>query len=123
MDIAIHGKVFSKDTIPVIQHILEELRKYGARVFMSGSFFDISRDCGVELADIEVYDNHKNLEDCQILLSMGGDGTLLESVTHIGPLQIPVLGINTGRLGFLATTTKEQIDQAVAFLIPGRLRD
>ncbi len=119
MDIAIHGKVFSKDTIPVIQHMLAELKKHGAHVFMSRSFFDISRDCGVEMADIRVYNNNKNLEDCQVVLSMGGDGTLLESVTHIGPLEIPVLGINTGRLGFLATTTKEQINQAVAALFEG----
>jgi NAD+ kinase len=117
MNIAIHGKVFSKDTIPVIERILGELHKHGARVFLSRSFYDIARDCGVKTGRVEVYTGHNELVDCSVLLSMGGDGTLLESVTHIGSLEMPILGINTGRLGFLATTTRDQVNGAVSSII------
>ncbi len=47
------------------------------------------------------------------MLSVGGDGTILESVTMVKEAGIPILGINFGRLGFLANTGKEQIQEAV----------
>ena len=49
--------------------------------------------------------------DC--FFSLGGDGTLLETVTHVGSLETPILGINLGRLGFLATISKLNIQKAL----------
>jgi NAD+ kinase len=53
------------------------------------------------------------------LVSIGGDGTLLESVTYIGDNEIPVLGINTGRLGFLATINIDDTEIALTKLLDG----
>ena len=58
-------------------------------------------------------------KDIQLFISIGGDGTLLESITHIGKLEIPILGINTGRLGFLATISKEETEKALQNLFEG----
>jgi len=55
----------------------------------------------------------------QFVFSIGGDGTLLDTVTYVGAQQIPILGINTGRLGFLATVTVERIAQAIDALFKG----
>ena len=51
------------------------------------------------------------------VLSVGGDGTLLDTVIQVGRLEIPIVGINTGRLGFLATVAKEMIQKAIDDLI------
>jgi hypothetical protein len=59
------------------------------------------------------------LTDIQLFISIGGDGTLLESVTHIGRLEIPILGINTGRLGFLATISKSDTEDALKKFLQG----
>jgi NAD+ kinase len=50
---------------------------------------------------------------------MGGDGTILRGITYIGDSNIPILGINTGRLGFLATVQKSEINKAFSALLKG----
>jgi len=57
-----------------------------------------------------------------VLITVGGDGTILKAVTFIRNLNIPILGINTGRLGFLATVQKTQIKEAIEALISGKYR-
>jgi NAD+ kinase len=58
--------------------------------------------------------NHQNFpNDIDYFLSIGGDGTLLNSVTYVGSKQIPILGINIGRLGFLTTATTAHIEQTI----------
>ena len=60
-----------------------------------------------------------SLRGTQFVLSIGGDGTLLDTVTYVGALQIPILGINTGRLGFLAPINPDYIPQAIEALFRG----
>ena len=59
---------------------------------------------------------HKNID---VVISMGGDGTMLRAVTLIADRQIPLLGINLGRLGFLASIEKKFIGQAITQLLKG----
>ena len=54
--------------------------------------------------------------------SIGGDGTLLETLTHIGDKELPILGINTGRLGFLATLSPPEISSALDTVLQGNYR-
>ncbi len=48
-----------------------------------------------------------------LLISIGGDGTILRAITYVKDLEIPIIGINTGRLGFLATIQDEEIENAL----------
>lgn len=57
--------------------------------------------------------NHLASSDFDVLISIGGDGTLLDSVRKVGNSGIPILGVNTGRLGFLSSTQFEELDQAL----------
>ena len=59
------------------------------------------------------YTNQKDLFDANFVLTLGGDGTLLDAVTHVGDRETPILGINTGRLGFLATVSPDQIEESL----------
>jgi NAD+ kinase len=119
MNIAIHGKIFSEQTVPAVQQIIDTLSSHDAAIRMSAEFFDISAQYGISLDGVEKYNAREDIEDCRAFISMGGDGTFLESLTHIGPNETPVLGINTGRLGFLATINIDQIDEAVNAIFNG----
>ena len=51
--------------------------------------------------------------------SIGGDGTILKTVTYVRDLEIPIAGINTGRLGFLATIRKENLENSIKQIFEG----
>ena len=55
----------------------------------------------------------------ELLISIGGDGTILRAITHVKDLSIPIIGINTGRLGFLATIQPNKIEKAIESIING----
>jgi NAD+ kinase len=112
MKIALHGKVFNKEVEPYIRKVLDLLYKADAEISISNQSID---------SFIEVFPECKRLSrfskiskgDIDFVISLGGDGTLLEAVSMVGEAETPILGINTGRLGFLATSPKEQIEQAL----------
>ena len=57
-----------------------------------------------------------------LLISVGGDGTILRAITFVKDLGIPIIGINTGRLGFLATIQVDDIEKAIQNIIDGKYR-
>lgn len=63
--------------------------------------------------ELKTFKNSKELGGVDYMFSIGGDGTLLESVSYVKKLQLPVLGINTGRLGFLTSVSSQETDEAI----------
>ena len=110
--IAIHGRGIKSDCQSQIQALFQNLRTRGSEVFISQSFLQLNKN-HFDLAGFQTYPNDLKKGDADMVMSIGGDGTLLETVTHIGPEEIPILGVNTGRLGFLATTANDEIDRAM----------
>jgi NAD+ kinase len=118
MKVAIHGKIFSEDTLPLIEQIIENLEDHGAEVHFSDGFIKTALDGGIWNRDHHhYYDGKISMDEFDFLISFGGDGTLLESVTHVGKSETPILGINTGRLGFLASTILDDVGDTVKALI------
>ncbi len=113
MKVAIHGKVFPQNTIPVIEHTLNLLKQKGFEFLLSNIFYDQVSENGINLSGCEMYNPGSSFDDFDFVISIGGDGTLLETITHVGQSETPVLGVNTGRLGFLATTHEEMIAGAL----------
>lgn len=113
MKIAIHGKVFPENTLPVIEYTIDLLRKKDYTFYLSSSFHDQVSEQGVNLDNCRIYTPGSDFENFDFIISIGGDGTLLETITHVGKSETPILGVNTGRLGFLATTNKEMISEAL----------
>ncbi len=68
------------------------------------------------------YSGQKDIEDRQpeIMITLGGDGTILKAITLIGELEIPILGINLGRLGFLANIEQKLITKAISALLENK---
>lgn len=113
MKIALHGKEFQPDTVPYIQEVFDILQLKGADLIVSKPYHDLLKSSQIKTGKYKVYCDKNDLSEVNFFISLGGDGTLLESVTHIGKLEIPILGINIGRLGFLATTPKVKIKDAI----------
>jgi NAD+ kinase len=68
--------------------------------------------------EYKTFSSHSELDDSfEMLISIGGDGTMLRAVTLVGNSGVPILGINAGRLGFLATVQKENIAEFMQFVI------
>lgn len=118
MKIAIHGKEFNRTVAPLIAHIFEILSQHKATLYVSSKFSQYLK-APLTKEKYQVYEPGDALTDFQLFVSIGGDGTLLESVTHIGKLEIPILGINTGRLGFLATISKDETESALQKFFQG----
>jgi len=119
MKVAIHGKVLPENTIPVIEHTLQLLNERKFEYHLSSSFYDQVSESGIGLLDSKIYNSGSSLDEFDFVISIGGDGTLLETITHVGKSEVPVLGVNTGRLGFLATTNKEMVSEALDLIENG----
>ena len=103
-----------------LQQVLHWCSNHGHTVYLSSAFADsvdgISFNSTVELKSSE--------EDCVIesdfIIAIGGDGTMLHAARYVKHSKAPVLGINTGRLGFMANVQPNQISEALADLAGGR---
>lgn len=119
MKIGVHGKEFTRQSAPFILRIFEILAEHQAELFVSSRFAGFLKHAVFKNFKWQTYSSSEPLPALEILISIGGDGTLLESVSHIGKTQIPVLGINTGRLGFLATISRDETEEALRDVLKG----
>lgn len=119
MRVAVHGKEFNRQSAPFILRIFETLMSCKAELYVSTKFSQHLKPTLFQKIRYKTYEPGTSLKNIQVFISIGGDGTLLESVTHIGKNEIPVLGINTGRLGFLATIGKDETERALSKVMEG----
>lgn len=120
MKIAIHGRKFDQNTQQYVELIFNELRSREVQIIVSEKFILDNKDSGFNFNEYSVFQHNKHLVDVDYLFSLGGDGTLLSSVAYIRELEIPILGINLGTLGFLATISKADISKALALFFENR---
>lgn len=117
MRIGIHGRDFQeKKSSRFLERLLDRLDHYGAELHVSSKFLKHFKS---DKFKSRVFDHGHNLKNLDLFISLGGDGTLLESVTYVGKNETPILGVNTGRLGFLATTGREETEEALDYLLAG----
>ncbi len=116
MKIAVHGRTFSESARPFIQAMFNDLRERNSEVQIFEPFRHFLDSMQVLHFSEKMYNSADELFDARLVVSMGGDGTLLEAVSLVGARQIPVVGINVGRLGFLATVPPERIPDMISAL-------
>ncbi|MGL4293000.1 MAG: NAD kinase [Bacteroidales bacterium] len=112
MEIAVFGNSFQSEKGSRLGHIFRMLEKIEARVLIDAEFyrFLITK---TELRPRYIALIEENDFHADIALSIGGDGTFLRTAERVGNKGIPILGINTGRLGFLADVPVHDIDNAL----------
>ena len=114
MKIAIYSRGMENDQLQDINLLLDELVSYGAEpVFFQDFFNQFYSAIDIPVSYSTFNSTDKLNPDIDCLISLGGDGTLLDTVTLVKDSGIPVLGINYGRLGFLANIGKEDIHTAI----------
>lgn len=121
MKIAIFGKSFDNNSTPYVQDLFEILKGHGAELVVYGNFLPYLQERIKLPNNIVIFNDSVGLIQSKpdFLFSLGGDGTILSAVTFIRNSGIPVLGINTGRLGFLSNVSKEDLKEAIAALWTG----
>lgn len=112
MVIGVHGKQFKKRGGAVIDAIFKLLESHNAKIKVSQKFSTLLKKSSLENS-YETYEEGNDAGKLDFLFSLGGDGTFLEALTHVRKFETPILGINTGRLGYLATIPRNNIHQAV----------
>ena len=117
MKIALHGRDFQQKSSRFVEKVIQLLEHHGTELLVSEKFSRYFKS-----KKFKVFTSSKQLRGTQYFISLGGDGTLLESITLIGRQEIPIMGINTGRLGFLSTTSREETEEAIQSLFKGKVK-
>lgn len=111
MKVAIFGQYYQNDTRPIIRDIFLFFNNNNVELVIEEKFLKILYDEEILKKEYKTFNDYKCLNSSfDLLISIGGDGTILRAATYIRDSGIPILGINAGRLGFLAKVQKENIE-------------
>ena len=118
---AIFGNTYQPKKSEAVQKLFDALAVSDIAPLIDRPFFDyLSREMELSIPDHQLIDDDAFVAD--VAVSMGGDGTFLTTAMRVGEKQIPILGINTGRLGFLADFSLDDITQAIDKFFARQLR-
>ncbi len=113
MKVAIFSQFQKKKPLASLEVLVKVLKEHNFKIFIEATFYKhVSKKLNQEFNTFTDLDS-----SFDFLISIGGDGTILRAVTLVRDLNIPIVGINTGRLGFLATIQQDQIEDAVLAII------
>jgi NAD+ kinase len=114
MTIAIFGSPYPEHFTKYIQHLVKKLESEHIKIIIEEEFYVFLQNNIRLTSKKETFNSYESLkENADFLLSIGGDGTLLKAVTFVRESNIPIMGINTGRLGFISSISAGQIDDAI----------
>ena len=121
MKIALYGRPFSSDCKKNITAFFHTLEENKTELYIFASFLEfLKRDAGITPSISGTFESHDDIpDDIQLMFSMGGDGTFLKSVSIVQDSGIPIAGINTGKLGFLANIPHENIASSIPAILHG----
>lgn len=112
MKVAIYGQYYQNSTEPIIRDIFVFFNQNNVELIIEEEFLKMLYDKQLITKEYKTFSSHKELTpDFDLMLSIGGDGTILRAATLVSDSGIPILGINAGRLGFLASVQKDNIGE------------
>jgi NAD+ kinase len=121
MRVAIYSRLLKPKDVPFVQAVFDNLKKWNVEVFVHENYVSEIRkkiNCSNEIFTFKEADNlleHR----IDLMISLGGDGTILDTLSIIRDSNIPIAGVNLGRLGFLSSIDKNHIAEAIAALVKG----
>lgn len=118
MKVAIYGQYYQNSTEPIINDIFVFFNKNNIEMIIESHFLIMLNEKKIVENKYKTFTSHTELDSSfDMLISIGGDGTILRAATLVRDSGIPILGINAGRLGFLASVQKENIASFMQFVI------
>ena len=119
MKVAIYGQVLAEHDVPYVLTLIEALQEEKANICIEESFMGILNEFSAPI-DFLSFTQHKGLDaSVDLFVSFGGDGTMLRAISYVGRYGIPIVGVNTGRLGFLSTFNREDVRKLVTEFMAG----
>ena len=110
MKVAIYGQYYLVSTEPIINDIFVFFNENNIEMAIEATFLEMLYEKKIVRKEYKTFSSHSELDSSfDMLISIGGDGTMLRAVTLVRNSGVPLLGINAGRLGFLANVQKENI--------------
>lgn len=114
MKVAVYGQYYKSEAIEYMHILFEVLKKNKIEFHIEKRFSELI----IAEKHTPTFSRYEDLDNSfDLMLTIGGDGTFLRAVTYVRELNIPILGINTGRLGFLANVQKDQIELAIQAIL------
>ncbi|MCK5443237.1 MAG: NAD kinase [Maribacter sp.] len=119
MKVAIYGQAYHDNTLDYVGELLDELEKESAVIAIEENFRNhLAKKLNVD--EYSAFSERHGLDSSfDMFVSFGGDGTILRATTYVRDLGIPIVGVNTGRLGFLSTFSKEEVRKVVQEFVQG----
>ena len=121
MKVAIFGRFYNETTTISVETLFNYLLKKDVDAYIETEFSNLIKSEAQNKKDYTSFKTFDTLDaSFDLLVSVGGDGTILRAITYVKDLGIPIIGINTGRLGFLATIQVDGIESAIQDIIDGK---
>ena len=123
MKVAIYGIKFNDDAFPYIEQLFKLLIKNNSQIYINHDLHEFIGDRISLSPEISIYHTPCKIDkELDFLISIGGDGTILDTITTVRESNVPIIGINTGRLGFLANNPKMEVESAIYNLKNGNFK-
>lgn len=123
MKIAVYGQYYKDNTEDIIEKMLTVFERYSPDVAFESNFYNVLNDHNLLKKPFPVFSGEDGLDaGFTLLICIGGDGTMLRAATYVGNKNIPILGINAGRLGFLATVQQENIELLLPLIFENKYK-
>jgi NAD+ kinase len=123
MKIAVYGQYYKDNTEDIIEKVLRVFDGYSPDVVFEEKFYAVLNDKQLLNKTFATFATHEELnEGIDMFISIGGDGTMLKAATLVRNKNIPIIGINAGRLGFLATVQQENIETLLPLIFENQYK-
>lgn len=120
MLVALYNRTFDVEDVPILLRILELLEEHKLQLLFFKEFYERLQPHMVKACSPRFFTGKKDLPtNTDMLFTLGGDGTMLDAVCFVGNTNIPLIGVNLGRLGFLAAIPAEEVEAAILSLVKG----
>ena len=123
MKIFLFARFVQEDYLPSLKTLLSVVERYGWTAFASTNLYEFAQKCKLTSKIIPIAD-HEALRGAgpDLAITLGGDGTILSATCIIRDLETPIIGINLGRLGFLAAVERKNIESAMQKVAEGQYK-
>jgi NAD+ kinase len=121
MQVVIYSKVLKKEDVPHIQRLFDALYEENIQPFVYAPYMEELKGIIDFKSEVGIFEGYLDfsLRKFDFFITLGGDGTILSATTHIRDSRVPILGINLGRLGFLASIEKVRVKEAIQLVRRG----
>ncbi len=123
MKIAVYGQYYKENTDEIIEKMMGVFGQYNPEVVFEYNFYNVLCERNILKESYPTFTNHEELNNgFNLFISIGGDGTMLRAATFVRNKNIPIVGINAGRLGFLATVQQENIENLLPLIFENKYK-